>query len=195
MKQNEKELTGEESLKLINRMIYEAKGYFAESGLGALVYGFSILLCSLLTYAVKKNYFSVPFQPFLILVPVFFIQAFIQMKENKNKKAKTFTDETIDYVWTGFFLSVIAVVCVAGVSFMMITVSLFLTSFATFLTGMIARFMYHKVCGVICLVIADVSYFTQNTNIYLLAALTAVIVWIIPGFILNATFKKQQYAG
>lgn len=195
MKQNEKELTGEESLKLINRMIYEAKGYFAESGLGALVYGSSILLCSLLTYAVEKHYFSIPFQPFFILVPVFFIQAFIQIKENKNKKAKTFTDETIDYVWTGFFLSVIAVVCVAGVSFMMITVSLFLTGFATFLTGMIARFMYHKVCGVICLVIADVSYFTQNTNIYLLAALTAVIVWIIPGFILNATFKKQQYAG
>jgi hypothetical protein len=29
----EKDLSGEESLQLINRMIYEAKGYFYESGL------------------------------------------------------------------------------------------------------------------------------------------------------------------
>lgn len=191
MKENKKELTGEESLKLINRMIYEAKGYFAESGLGALVYGFSILLCSLLTYAVDKLHFLFPFQPFFIMVPVFFIQAFIQMKENKNKKVKTFTDEAIDYVWTGFFLSVIAVVCVAGLSYMMFTITLFLIGLATFLTGMIAKFMYHKVCGIMCLVIADVSYFTQNSNVYLLLALTAVLVWIIPGFILRIYFKKQ----
>lgn len=194
MNESERELTGEESLKLINRMIYEAKGYFAESGLGALVYGFSILFSSLATYAVEKNYFTFPFQPFFIIIPVFFIQAFIQKKENKNKKVKTFTDETIDYIWVSFFLSVFTVVCVAGVGYMMVTINLFLTGFATFLTGMIAKFMYHRVCGIICLVIADVSYFMQDSNVYLLLALTAVLVWVIPGFILNATFKKHQNA-
>ncbi|MEJ7683804.1 MAG: hypothetical protein WKG06_39280 [Segetibacter sp.] len=103
MNESEKELTGEESLKLINRMIYEAKGYFYESGIGALVWGFSILLCSLLTYAIDVRIITFPFAPFYLLVPVFFVQAWIQMKENKKKKAKTFTDEAIDYVWTGFF--------------------------------------------------------------------------------------------
>jgi hypothetical protein len=33
----------------------------------------------------------------------------------------------------------------------------------------------------------------QNDSIYLLLALTAVMVWIIPGFILNITLKKQQH--
>ncbi len=78
---------------------------------------------------------------------------------------------------------------------MIITIILFLTGFATFLTGMIANFKYHKICGVICLLFASVSFFMQNAEIYLLSALTALIVWIISGFILNATFKKQQYAG
>src|SRR6185312_14226329 len=97
----EKELSNEESLRLINRMIYEAKGYFYESGIGALVYGFSILLCSVLTYLDDKGMIHFPFAPFYLLVPVFFIQAFIQIKENKKKQAKTFTDEAIDFVWTG----------------------------------------------------------------------------------------------
>ena len=196
MNESEKRLTGEESLRLINRMIYEAKGYFYESGIGALVYGFSTLLCSLLTWAVDVKIITFPFAPFYLLVPVFFVQTLIQIRENKKKKAKTFTDEAIDYVWIGFFLSAIATFSAnfAGITYMIITIILFLTGFATFLTGMIAKFKYHKISGVICLLFASVSFFLQNSGIYLLLALTAVMVWIIPGFILNATFKKQQYA-
>ena len=195
MNESEKELSSEESLKLINRMIHEAKGYFYESGIGALVYGFSVLLCSLLAYAVDVKLISFPFSPFYLLVPVFFVQ-WIQWRENKMKKARTFTDETIDYLWAGYFLSVIAAFSgnFAGITYMIITIVLFLTGFAAFLTGMIARFTYNKVCGIICLLFASVSFFIQNAGIYILLAVTAIIVWIIPGFILNMTFKKQQYA-
>ncbi|HXL58958.1 MAG TPA: hypothetical protein VN958_21995 [Chitinophagaceae bacterium] len=41
---------------------------------------------------------------------------------------------------------------------------------------------------------AVISFFMLNTNIYLLLAATAILVWIIPGFILNATFKKLHHA-
>ena len=195
MNKSEKELSREESLKLINRMIYQAKGYFYESGISALVWGFSILLCSLLTYAINKGAMTFPLSPFYLLVPVFFIQSRIQYNENKKKKAKTFTDEAIDYIWMGFFLSAIAAFSAnfAGLIYLTVIIILFLTSFATFLTGMIAKFYYQKVGGVICLVLASVSFFMQNADIYLLLAITAIIVWIIPGFILNATFKKQQH--
>ncbi|WP_018615815.1 hypothetical protein [Segetibacter koreensis] len=196
MNESEKELSSEESLKLINRMIHEAKGYFHESGLGALVYGFGVLLCSLLAYAVDVKMISFPFSPFYLLVPVFFVQSLIHWRENKMKKAKTFTDETIDYVWTGFFLSAIAAFSAnfAGKTYVTITIILFLAGFATFLTGMIAKFNYHKISGIICLLLASVSFFMQDAIIYLLLAITAAMVWIIPGFILNMTFKKQQYA-
>src|SRR3954449_6054702 len=111
---NQDELSTEKSLKLINQMIYEARGYFHESGLSALVYGLSVFLCSLLAYAMAKGYLQLPFTPFWLLVPVFFIQAFIQMREEKKKKAKTFTDETIDYVWIGYFLAVIIAASFVG---------------------------------------------------------------------------------
>jgi hypothetical protein len=191
----EKELSGEESLRLINRMIYEAKGYFYESGTAALIYGFSVLICALLAYLREKEFISLPFSPFYAMVPVFFLQAWIQFKENEKKKAKTFTDEAIDFVWVGFFLSVIIALAgiFAGAGYIIITIILFLTGLATFLTGMIAKFLYHIVCGIVCLVIAAISFFIQNANIYLVLAAVAAIVWIIPGFMLRVHFKKQEH--
>jgi hypothetical protein len=189
---NQEELTTEKSLKLINRMIYEARGYFYESGLSALVYGLSVFVCSLLSYAMENGVIQLPVTPFWLLVPVFFIQAYIQIKEDKKKKVKTFTDETIDYVWTGYFLTAIIAACFVGITYTSVTVFLFLTSYASFLTGMITKFTYHKITGVICMLIAAYSFYQQDAAIYLLLALVAVLVWIIPSFILRAHFNKQE---
>lgn len=191
----EKELSGEESLRLINRMIYEAKGYFYESGTSGLLYGFSVFICSVLSFLTDKTIINFPFAPFYVMVPVFFIQGWIQFKEEKKKKAKTFTDEAVDYIWMSFFLSVIAALAgnFAGAGYIIITIILFLTGFAAFLTGMITKFRYHIVCGILCLVLAAISFFIQNANIYFLLAAVAIIVWIIPGFMLRARFKKQVH--
>jgi hypothetical protein len=189
---NQEELTTENSLKLINRMIYEAKGYFYESGLSALVYGLSIFICSLLAYAEQRGVIHLPFTPFWLLVPIFFIQAFIQMQEEKKKKVKTFTDEAIDYIWMGYFLAVIIASSFVGITYKSITVFIFLTGYASFITGMIAKFTYHKITGVICLLIAAYSFYQQDESIFLLLALVAILVWIIPSFILRAHFNKQN---
>jgi hypothetical protein len=196
MDQDEKKLTEKESLLLINRMIHEAKGYFYESGMPALVYGFSILACSLLAWAKNKDMIAFPFHPFYLFVPVFLIQSWIQLKEEKRKKAKTFTDEAIDYVWVGYFLSVLAsfTAAFAGFNYIIISIILLLTAVATFLTGMLSKFRYHVIVAIATLLMAAISFFVQNENIYLLLATSAVLVWIIPGFILNAVFKKQQHA-
>ena len=189
---NHEELTTEKSLRLINKMIYEARGYFHESGLAALVYGVTILVCSLLAYAKDKQFIQLPVTPFWLVVPVFVAQAFIQMQEDKKKKVNTFTDETIDYVWVGYFLSAIIAACFVGITYQFITVLLFLTGFASFLTGMIVKFNYHKVTGVLCLLVAGYSFYQQDAIIFLLLAFEAVVVWIIPSFILRAYFNKQN---
>ena len=81
----------------------------------------------------------------------------------------------------------------ADAGYIIITIILFLTAFAAFITGMLTKFRYHVICGIICLLIAIASFFTQNVNIYLLLAVMAVMVWLIPGFILRAHFKKQHH--
>jgi len=190
----EKEMTGHESFQLINRMIYEAKGYYYENGLSALVYGFSVLTCCGLSFLMAKGIIRFPFHPFYMLIPVFFIQSWIHYSQDKKKKAKTFTDEAIDHVWTGFFLASIVSLSAlfAGLNYLAVTVILFLNAFASFMTGMIAKFRYLIVISIIGLLLAAVSFFMLNENIYLLLAAVAIMVWIIPGFMLRAVFKEEQ---
>jgi hypothetical protein len=189
----EKQLTEQESLQLIGRMIYQAKNYYYESGLGGLLYGFTVLMCSVLAYLRDTKTIAFPFQPFYLLIPVFFAQAWLQWKEERKKKAKTFTDEAIDYVWMGFFLSVLAAWCAAfaGWHYGIISVVLCLLAVASFITGSLAKFRYHVAAAFACWALAIASFFMQDARVYLLLALAAVLVWVIPGFILNAHFKKQ----
>ena len=190
----EEQLSAEESLQLINRMIFEARGYFHESGVSALIYGFTVVVCSVLTYLDDTTVLRLPFQPFFIMVPVFVLQVWMHFREEKNKKAKTFTDDAIDFLWMGFFLSVIISLTgfLAGAGYIVITIILFLAGFSAFVTGMIAKFRYHIISGCICLIMAAISFFIQQSMIYFLLAAAATIFWIIPGFMLRIHFRKTS---
>ena len=47
----DRNLSHEESLKLIHTMINSAKNYYYESGMGALLWGFTNVICFLLAFA------------------------------------------------------------------------------------------------------------------------------------------------
>lgn len=191
----EKQLSQQESFELIDRMIHEGKNYFDESGVSSIIGGFSVLICSLLSFAIAKG-ISFPFNPFYLLVPAFVAQVLFWRKGEKQKTAKTFTDEAIDQVWGGFYLSVFVVVMAgifSGRGYMIISVCLFLFAIASFCTGMIAKFRYHIFASAVCWVLAAASFFLQGENSYLLLAVAAIIIWIVPGFMMNAYLKKLHY--
>lgn len=191
----EKQLTERESLELISQMIHEGKNYFHESGAGSLLGGFGVLLCSLLAFAQAKGW-SFPFNPFYLLIPVFAGQVYLSGKEEKKKVAKTFTDEAIDFIWIGFFISVLMAVVagsLAGLGYVTVSISLFLFAFAAFCTGLLAKFTYLVVAAGFCFLLAATSLFLQNEYTCLLLAATAILVWVIPGFMMNAYLKTQAH--
>jgi hypothetical protein len=190
--QEEKIMTEQESLNLISRTIYEAKGYYYESGISGLVYGFGVFTCSIVAYLRDEKIIAFPFHPFYMLVPVFFVLSLIYRKEEKKKKAKTFTDEAIDYVWITFMLSAMVAFAAgfAGLYYISISIVLILIAGAAFLTGMIVKFKYHIICSFITWLSAIISFFMLNPYIYLLLAINALLIWVIPGFILRSMFKK-----
>lgn len=193
----EKQLSGEESLQLINRMIHEAKGYFHETGFGALVYGFTTLVCCVLAYMRYAGFIHFPFHPLYIMLPVFVGQGIIQYRQDKKKAAKTFTDEAIDFVWMAFFIASLTAFCAgfAGVQYIQISFVIILAGMASFLTGMLSKFRYLIICSFVCWAAGIISFFVQNPAIYLMLAVVSILIWVVPGFILNAYFKKQQHAG
>ena len=84
----ENQLTEKESLNLINRMIHEAKGYFYESGISGLLYGFSVFICSVLSYFTEERIIQFPFHPFYLMIPVFFCAELGAIQRRKKEKSK-----------------------------------------------------------------------------------------------------------
>ncbi len=78
-------------------------------------------------------------------------------------------------------------------SFIIITIDLFLIGLAAFVAGMLAKFYFHVFAAFICWAMAIFSFFISGINSYWLLAIAALFVWIIPGFISNAIFRKKHF--
>jgi len=71
----------------------------------------------------------------------------------------------------------------------------FAGDFASVITGMVTNSRYHIVCGLSYMLIAIMSFFMQNVNIYLLLAVMGIMVWLAPVLILRTYFKRLHTAG
>src|SRR6266853_5553629 len=96
------QLTEQESLEIIARMINKAKCDYRETGIGALMWGSLITFCSLVTFA---NYYLhwrwanyVWFLTFIAVIP----QIIISVRESKRKKYKTYSDDAMGGIWISF---------------------------------------------------------------------------------------------
>ena len=88
-----------QSLELITGIINKAKNNFSESGMLYLVWGITILFCSLAQFVLNSimGYKNVYYVWFLTL-PVYIYQVIFLYKKKKKETVKTYTDEIIGYV-------------------------------------------------------------------------------------------------
>ncbi|MEO6836754.1 MAG: hypothetical protein ABI185_00095 [Ginsengibacter sp.] len=191
----EKHLSEQESLALISSMINKAKNHYYESGLGALLWGFTNMICFTLAYLeASVKWFHLPFNPFYLMVITFILQFYFDQKEKRFQKAVTYKDEAHHYVWLAFLISLLTLVIAGGIAkigYIVLPMLLLLFAIPTFISGCINKFRPFIIGGITCWVLCIIAFFSQSHFTYLLVALGAVIAWIIPGFILRKRFYKN----
>lgn len=192
----EQKLSTEESLLLITSMINKAKNSYYESGLGALLWGFTNLICFVLAFLKDTHRILFPFNPFILMIITFILQLYFDSREKKNKKAINYLDDIHKYIWYAFAVSVLILTLVGGytqIGYIVLPVLLVLFAIPTFISGCIKKFTPLIVGGIGCWVLSILAFVNKDQySSYLLVAAGATIAWIIPGFILRANFKKQM---
>src|ERR1700744_3493709 len=100
--EQEKILTGEESLELISRMINKAKRDYQDTGLSALLWGSVITICSLVSFA--NAYINKPVLDYIWYLPVVAVagQVYIAIEEGKRRKLKAHDDTMMGGIWISF---------------------------------------------------------------------------------------------
>ena len=191
----EKTLSEKESLQLITGMISQAKNYYYESGLGALLWGFTNFICFVLMYFMATfSWFKFPFNPFYLMIITFLLQFYFDRKERKYKQTVTFKNEACQYIWLTFAISVLILTiagALANIGYIVLPLLLLLFGIPTFLTGCITKFKPFIIGGIVCWIFCVIAFFYRGSLTYLLVALGAGIAWIIPGLILRASFYKN----
>ena len=219
MEHSEKQLTEKESFDLIASMINKAKASRHATGMGALMWGIVIAVCSLVKLSELQFGFRLPFDIYLLALAAVIPQVFISIKEKKERKVKAYDDIYMDYLWLGFGISIFLMILItnniyAGMepmvkqykeltagrtdwtdfSFSEFVSPLFLLIYGlpTFVTGAACKFRPMFWGGLFCWACCIITIFTTIKIDLLLTALSAILAWLIPGIIMERDYRKAK---
>jgi hypothetical protein len=215
----EKPLTEQESLMIIQQMINRAKSDFVDTGIGPMLWGAVITFCSLVQFCIIHFKWTMPFDIWLLALFAIIPQIFISIRERRERKAKGWDDDVMGYVWLCFGIGVFVINFINNVAadafnpivsdYRDITGKsdipnfwsygsaylLFVFGYPTIVTGAARKFRLLTIGGIVCWVSAIISAFTITKFDFLLMAISAALAWLVPGIILRKKYLqgKQQH--
>lgn len=215
---DDKEMNEQESLRIITQMIHKAKNSFHDTGIGPILWGSVIAICSLVTFARMHYQFSLPFDIWLLTLVAIIPQIVITAREKKMRRAKSYDDSAIDYIWLAFGVGMFLLIHINavfinrllvvykeyeaavgkwpdfGLSSYSSSLMLLLYGFPTVITGAIMKFkpmLWGGIAGWVCCVL---SVYTNTETDMLLTAFAALAMWLVPGIILWRKYQKKKAA-
>jgi len=222
MSQQEKQLTEKESLHLIAMMINKAKDSYHDTGIGAIMWGAVIAVCSIVKFSEINFNYRLPFDIYLLTLVAVIPQIFITIKEKKERKVKSYDDVYMDYIWLGFGICIFLMIFIVNNVYADLTplvkdykeltkgrvgwvdfqfsefvspLFLLLYGLPTFITGAACRFRPMFWGGIFCSVCSVVTIYTTIKVDLLLTGVSAIMAWLIPGILMEREYriyKKEQ---
>ncbi len=212
----EKQLSEKESLFIIQQMINRAKDVFVDTGIGPILWGAVITICSLVQFLQIHFDFKLPFDIWLLALFAIIPQIFISIKERRERKAKGWDQDIMGYVWICFGVGIFVVNFINNVAAHQLNpllseyssltgktdvinfwtfgtcYLLFVFGYPTIVTGASRKFKLMIFGGIFCWISAIISAFTVTKIDFLFMALSATLAWLIPGIILRRNYLLQK---
>ena len=187
MENEEKVMTGEESLKIITDMISKTKTNIRQSSFHLLLWGWLLFFCSLSEYLLSKfTGFASPWYVWYLIIPgaiVSLVYGFV-----KGRRETAWTYATMLYVWTwiGFMFAAVVLFIIVWNRMESVTpLILTLAAMPTLFSGCILKFRPLIIGAATFLVMALVSRF-GGPEIAPLAMPAAMLTgYLIPGYMLK----------
>jgi hypothetical protein len=189
----------EQSLQVIQSMIDKARSQFSENGHLYLLWGWVVLSCSiaqfiLIKFVQTEKHYYVWFVCWLAAI----YQFVYLRKQQRQQRVKTYADKMIGFIWISFVVLMMligfAVGRAGGSEYYKLFSPVFLAMYGvpTFLSGIFLQFRPLVIGGIGCWVLSMLAHFIPYDYQLLLLAAAMVIAWIIPGYVLQRNYNKQN---
>ncbi len=194
MESSEKTFSEKESLQLITEMISNAKQNFKDNGFFYLVWGWLVFVAALSHYVLLTViHYDKPFLPWPILMSLGAVATMIYgMSQSRKAPVRTYMGKFMGFLWGGFSISLLIVLASMHkigpeVAYPFI---LILYGIGTFVSGGMLRFPLLIAGGIVCWVLAVISFYVGFEHQLLLVALAVLLSYIIPGHVLKSNYKN-----
>jgi hypothetical protein len=186
----------QDSLRLIDSMINQAKNRFNENGFLYLLWGWLILACAIGHFVlIKLNWFKHPEIIWASWIIAMIYQIIFLVRKKKTEKVKTYSDTIISSIWIcfGMCMMVLTIIISRNNGWMyMNPIILLMYGIPTFLSGVVMQFTPLKIGGIACWMLAILSTFFLPIYYLLFLAAAVIVAWIIPGYLLRKKYNAQN---
>lgn len=186
----ETNLTEQESMKIIQEMIATSKNKIKDNSFFYLLWGWLVLIASLSNYFLLRINYEYAYLPWPILMFGGGIASAIAgFRLGKQARVISHFDKMMMYLWWGFFFTLMIIIVMSSVhkipwtSTDPLIISLY--GLGTFVSGGVLRFKPLIIGGIACWIISIIAFFVAPENVLLLTALSIIISYLIPGYILK----------
>jgi hypothetical protein len=187
MENDEKMMTGEESLKIITEMINRTKVNIRQGSFHLLFWGWLITVCSLSEWLITNlTHYAHPYYVWILVIPGAFVSMIYGAVTGRKAKVHTYADVLYMWTWIGFLFAAIVLFIVQSDRMENITpYILLLAGFPTFLSGFIVKFKPLIVGGICFWVIAILVHFAGPSLALLGTPVAMLTGYLIPGYMLR----------
>ncbi len=187
MENDEKMMTGEESLRIITEMLNRTRVNFCLGSFHLLFWGWLILFCSLSDYLmVRFTSVTHHYYVWFLVIPGVFVSMIYGYVSGRKMKVHTYADSVWMWTWMAYILTMIVLFIIHSRS--METVAqyiLMLTGFPTFVSGIILRFKPLIVGGIIFWIMTLVVSYGGPAIGPLGVPAAMIFGYLVPGYMLK----------
>lgn len=185
--EQDKTLTGEQSLEIITKMISTAKGNMKASSFFFLFWGWIVVFASIGHFYL--DYFTVyahPYIVWLVGIPGWIITMLYAYRQANKKRVKTYSDSLIMWTWIGFgFCILIVIFGGSHFGYRITSLIMLFSGLATFINGLIIRFKPLIIGGSSFWIFTPIALVLGIEFAPLVMAVAVIIGYLIPGYMLK----------
>jgi hypothetical protein len=184
-------LSPQESLALIQTMIDKTRNNMCNNSIYFLLWGWVTFVACIGQFLLKTVIgYQQHYLVWLLVLPTAAISMYIGSKQQKQRRATSFVDDAMNYLWTGMgitFFVLSMILSKVGWGSPVFPFFIMLYGLGTFISGRFLKFTPLVVGGITAWVLAIASIYVPYDYQLLCAAAAIMVSYIIPAYILRKT--------
>jgi hypothetical protein len=187
MKTESENLSAQESLDIITRMIREAKGKAQQNGFHFLLWGWVVATANLGMYLLIQLDYARPYVVWAITIPAWIASMYVGFRQGKSERNTTHLDTITGWLWICFGICIFTLVAFGGkLNYQLNPLIIVISAIPTFVSGIIIRFKPLMLGGGVMWASGIICFLSPVETQPLIGAAAVLCGYLVPGYLLKS---------